>query len=83
MDENKVQDILFIQELNSHRLELREKLDTNHEVSSLDVMDSLLKIQLLLYQNRNTIDVQEDLEENTNNLLKIVYMEHNFGAEKI
>lgn len=72
--------ILFIDELNNHRLQLRETLDRQEEISPGQLTDVLLRMQLLMYQNRDSIDVAADLETNTRNLLRLINWEHRVGA---
>lgn len=55
MTSQQIQNFLFLTELNKYRLQLRELIDPQDEVSSQPVMNILLKIQLLLYQNKDDI----------------------------
>ena len=42
-------------------------------------MNILLKIQLLLYQNKDDIELAHYLDVNTTNLLKLINWEHQIG----
>lgn len=70
---------MFLTELNKYRLQLRELIDPQDEVSSQPVMNILLKIQLLLYQNKDDIELAHYLDVNTTNLLKLINWEHQIG----
>lgn len=42
--------------------------------------DVLLKMQLLMFQNKDSIDLGGELEQNTENLMRLICWEHRVGA---
>jgi hypothetical protein len=55
-------------------------LDQQNDINANELHQILLKIQLLMYQNKNIIDMDNELYKNTVNLLRIVNWEYRCGS---
>lgn len=77
MTQEQINTLNFVTELNRLRLNLRQKLDSaKTKLPASQVRDSLLKMQLLLHQNKDTIDVSSHLKTNTVNLMRMIKWQH-------
>lgn len=80
MSEEQIQNLLFAQEMNYQRLKMRDFLERSHEINSAQLNEVLLKMQHLMYQNKDIIEMGEELEKNTVNLMRIMNWQHTYGA---
>lgn len=80
MSEEQIQNLLFVQEMNYQRLKMRDFLERSHEINSAQLNEVLLKMQHLMYQNKDIIEMGEELEKNTVNLMRIMNWQHAYGA---
>jgi hypothetical protein len=55
-------------------------LGSSPEVPSGELGEVLLRMQLLMYQNKDTIEMGDELNKNTVNLMRVISWEHSCGG---